>query len=346
MDRESWEKTFKSVSEPPVEPLRKEGAESATEPLPGEGDEKSFMGPDKSTPGSRSWEAAFASREETDSGEASGGRDDAAFPGTEGPGSSGSDLSAEQKATGEVPSSSGSGQDNFDTIPPPGSGEGGASPPGDVLPDELKIALDNIWANMLVRSSNRPNTFLFCGSAREEGTTFTCFHLSLYLATEYHMKVLYVETGRDDHAEHPYLPGLRSQPGLISFFREDQPLRSLVCRTPYKSLFVIPSGLGKVQGRSGPVITYREQIKRLVYFCRSHFDATIFDAEPVLLNAGTVEFAKVVEEVVMVCRYGHSRREVILAALDKLKENGVVPVGFVFNDRQYPIHPSIYGLLR
>lgn len=211
---------------------------------------------------------------------------------------------------------------------------------------KLRSSLDDLWSNILLETKERPDTLFVCAATPGEGSTFTSFHLALFLALEANMKTLYVDTNFQFSENHSIIPRIQEYPGLTSFFMDNQPLSPLVLRTEYDNLFVLPSGFSKNRDFAGNSMFQKESLESLINFCRSNFDITIFDGQPIVSNPRMVELAKAVNHVILICRYGQSRREVSKLAIDKLRKNAVSIIGIVLNDRQYPIPASIYNTLK
>ena len=206
--------------------------------------------------------------------------------------------------------------------------------------------LDEIWVNILLKSEQRPETLLICGATRGEGCLFTSFYLSLFLALGHGMRVLYVDTNVNAFAQNPYIPISPDHSGLASYFIENQSLSSLILGTEYDNFFVLPSGSGKVENKRQNVIMETEDLENLTSFCRNNFDITIFAGQPITMRPVMIEFAKVVDQLVLVCRYGFSRREVSRLAIEKLMQNNIMPLGIILNNRRYPVPTWVYRILK
>jgi len=212
---------------------------------------------------------------------------------------------------------------------------------------KLRRSLDDVWANILLASKTKPSTLMLCGATNGEGCTFTSFHLSLFLTLEYEMRVLYVDTSTDGSGKHSIIPKLNERPGLAAYFTDDQPLSSLILQSEYPNLFILASGTAKVKGGLKKNIIFKQDsMKNLFSFCRENFDIAIFDGQPITFSPTMIEFAKSVDQVVLVCRYGYTRREISTLAVEKLHKHDVNLLGLIFNDRQYPIPPKVYNLLK
>jgi|WetSurMetagenome_2_1015567.scaffolds.fasta_scaffold197308_2 hypothetical protein len=212
--------------------------------------------------------------------------------------------------------------------------------------ESMRPSLDAIWADILLRSDERPRSLLFCGSSRNEGNSFVAFHFSLFLALEYGLKTLYVESGLDYAPKPGYLEEARGLPGLSSYILQNQALASIVLQTRFPNLFAIPAGYQESRGRYCTLIHQKGILRELMGFCREHFDITVVDGQAVSLAPSAIEFARVVDQVILTIRYGDSRREVCRLVVDKLAENGIRQLSAVLNDRQYPVPAKLYSRLK
>jgi Mrp family chromosome partitioning ATPase len=207
--------------------------------------------------------------------------------------------------------------------------------------------LDKIWTNIHLEKVDRPSkTFLFCGATRGVGATFISFHLALSLALERNMKVLYVDANLDDPEGRSVLQNIQSYPGLASYLAGYRTVDSLILETQYRNLSILPSGAREILNHPSSVPHAPRTIGEFVAYCKARYDATIFDAEPVVEYPSTTAIAKEVDRTILVCKYGFSRREVCRLAIDKMKENDVFVAGVVLNEREYPLPASIYATVK
>ena len=209
--------------------------------------------------------------------------------------------------------------------------------------DSIKDALENIWISATIGENARPDTLMFCGAVKGEGASFLAAHFALFLAMEYERRVLLVDTAMDGGAGG--FPGCEFNEGLSTFLEKGVPLRSLVRGTEFKNLYFLPGGKGRKPAGAMSFVRHEDCLSALAAFCREQFDVAIFDGQPVITNPAMIEFAQAVEMVLMVCRYGVSRREVTRLAVNKLTAAGITVRGTVLNAREYPVPPGIYKLL-
>ena len=206
---------------------------------------------------------------------------------------------------------------------------------------KMSYQLSEIWANVLIQSKQSIETLLVCGATRKEGNTFVSFYLSMYLSKEYNMKILYVDTNLNQAV----IPKIQNLPGLYSFVSEKLDLASLIVQTEFPGLYLLPSGSGKISKNSGTNMLSSEHIEILMNYCRTNFDMTIIDGQPLTASPAMIEFSRLVDMTALVCRYGYSRWEVSKLAIDKLHNYGITSIGVILNDRQFPIPQNLYKMM-
>ncbi|MCL2669903.1 MAG: CpsD/CapB family tyrosine-protein kinase [Syntrophaceae bacterium] len=205
----------------------------------------------------------------------------------------------------------------------------------------MRNALSDCWANILVETKQAVSAVLVSGAARNEGATFISYHLAMFLAKEFNMKVLYVDTNLD----RPGIPRTQNLPGVYSYLSEGKGLSSLIVQTEYPGFYLLPSGAGKVaKNISGNMLT-RGPLSALMDFCRNNFAVTIIDGQPLTSSPAMIECARLVDMTLLVCRYGHSRQEVSKLAIEKLQMFGVTSIGVILNDRKFPVPQKLYQRL-
>lgn len=218
--------------------------------------------------------------------------------------------------------------------------------PGSIPLELYNGFLDSIWTRLLLRAPHPPRSVMIFGATRGEGATFTSFHLSLFLACIHQKKVLYVDLDFEKQQSSPLIPDDGTRPGLVSFFLDRLPVESLIWKTQYPNLLVLPAGPKRMKGRASFVLDDEGLLSELADYCRSNFDVTIFDGQPALEFPSTIAFARFADQSVMVCRYGYSRREVSKLAIKRMQEAGVNVAGVILNDREFVIPTSIYKRLK
>lgn len=215
-----------------------------------------------------------------------------------------------------------------------------------VVTNQLRHHLYNTWATILIKAPESPKTLLFCGANSGEGTSFVSYHLALFLCLEYNLRILYVETDPDGQRPYPALPDGEGCPGLAAYFNEDRPLGSLILETETPGFHVLPDASRSDMPGISKIISEKEAVRQLMHYCSEQYDVTVFDGQPVLKSPRVIGFARAVDQVLFVCRYAVSRREVSRLAIEKLHQGGVNIMGVLLNDRQYPVPARIYRSLK
>jgi Mrp family chromosome partitioning ATPase len=223
----------------------------------------------------------------------------------------------------------------------PRTSSGGLITPYPGLLSKMQYSLSDTWANVMLETGQSAQTLLVCGSAGKEGVTMISFHLAMFLSKEYNMKVLYVDT----NLNHTAIPDMKNLPGVYSFVSEQKDLAPLILQTEYPGFYLLPSGSGTIPKNIGGNMLSREPIENLLQFCRSHFDMTIIDGQPLVSSPVMFEFARAADLTLLVCRYGYSRHEVSKIAIDKLHKYGITSIGVILNDRKFPVPQKLYRLM-
>jgi Mrp family chromosome partitioning ATPase len=218
---------------------------------------------------------------------------------------------------------------------------GKLSTPYPAILSRMRYSLSDCWANIMLETKQNVETLLVCGASRKEGATFVSFHLAMFLSKEYSMKVLYVDT----NLNHTTIPKIQNLPGVYSFVSEKKDLASLVVQTEYPGFYLLPSGSGTTAKNIGSNMLSREPIETLIHFCRDNFDVTIIDGQPLASSPVMIEFARVVDMTLLVCRYAYSRQEVSKLAVDKLQKFGITSIGVILNDREFPVPQQVYKIM-
>ncbi|MGO8943652.1 MAG: AAA family ATPase [Syntrophobacteraceae bacterium] len=218
---------------------------------------------------------------------------------------------------------------------------------GPPLLDELGDFLDKIWINLNLKTAHQyPKTFLFCGATRGVGVTFLSFYMSLSIALERNMRVLYVDANVDVPHASSVIPNIQSYAGLATYLAGYQSPETLILQTQYKNLSALPSGSNEMVRQANSDQRDARTISEFISYCKAHYDVTIFDGQPAVEFPSTTAFARAVDNTILVCKYGVSRREIARLVIDKLKENGVSLAGVILNERRLPIPASVYRILK
>jgi protein-tyrosine kinase len=218
---------------------------------------------------------------------------------------------------------------------------GSLSAPYPAILSKMNYGLSDTWSNILLEREQDIRTLLVSGAVRKEGNTLISYHLAMFLSKEYSLKVLYVDT----NLNHEPVPKIKNLPGLYSFVSEGKELASLVVKTDYPGLYLMPSGAGKIAKNIGSNMLTREPIEYLVQFFQDNYDITVIDGQPLTISPVMFELAKKVDMTLLVCRFGVSRQEVSKLAVEKLISCKTKSLGVILNDRQFIVPQKLYKLL-
>ena len=208
---------------------------------------------------------------------------------------------------------------------------------------KIRDFLNEIWVNILLNSDEIPKAILVSSSKEGEGVTYISSHMALLLALEHDKKVLYVDT--NINKKHKHVFDINVSNGLKNYLTGNVSIDSVIYKTNYDNLFVVPSGYDAAHPEK---VIHMHPSKRLEYFvkyCNEGFDLVFYDGQAIVIYPEMISFAKFIDQFVMVCLYAETRIEVTKFVLDRLKKNKISIAGVVLNKREYPIPAVIYKYL-
>ena len=196
----------------------------------------------------------------------------------------------------------------------------------------------NRLANRLLdlRSGTRGTVIGIASSASGEGSSFVSYNAALYLASNYHQKVVWI----DGNFLSPQAQ-LRDQSGPT-----------------FSSLLQDPSAVGNLVVDSNPHLVgagsnligvkglfadgkYRQMLMALA----NRFDFVIVDLPPVLANADSSLMAAGCDGMLLVIEQKFLKWEIIEHGIEDLREKGVQVLGSVINRREFALPKAIYDRL-
>ena len=229
----------------------------------------------------------------------------------------------------------------------PASGEASAAVAAPVvIPPALSIALEEIWTNILLNSGKKPGTLFIGGARGGEGATFISRYLSLFLARESSLRVLYIDADPLNRASLFRISEHADKRGLSAFLLEDESLSYLAIETEVERLHMLPPG-DRDAGRLAEILLSRPELQEeFLSFCESNYDLAIFDSLPLLSTPIMAGVARLAEAVVLVCRAAHTKRETIHSVIGRLEKSGARITGMVLNGRTFPVPVHIPNFLK
>jgi exopolysaccharide/PEP-CTERM locus tyrosine autokinase len=161
----------------------------------------------------------------------------------------------------------------------------------------------------------------------EEGKSFICANLAIIMAQGMEQHALMVE-GDLRRPSLARLFGLNNDRGLVNFLQDGQDISTLIKDTGFKKLSIIPSGPTPINpaelldSKKMPSII-EELVKRY------HDRFILIDSPPMTAASEIAVLAKYVDGVILVVRWGKSRREQVKELVDLIGKTKIL--GVVFN---------------
>ena len=181
-------------------------------------------------------------------------------------------------------------------------------------------------ALLLSRAGGLKSLVITSAFARE-GKTATAVNLAVVLA-QLGKRVLLVDADLHKPRLHEVL-GVSNRTGLVSILAENlEPARAII-KTELPDLFVVPSGPSS-PNPSG--LLSSEAMTRFLELSCLNFDYVVLDAPPVVPLADAIIVGSQTDGVVLCVQGGHTPREQVLKARDKLLRSGVRILGVLLNN--------------
>jgi exopolysaccharide/PEP-CTERM locus tyrosine autokinase len=172
-----------------------------------------------------------------------------------------------------------------------------------------------------------PRTVLVTSATPGEGKSFVCANLGISFAQGVDHHGLLV----DADLRKPTLAKLFGHPndfGLVNYLRDMENLEELITGTGVDTLSILPAGPPPVNPAE---LLGSESMASLILELGTRYEdrVVIFDSPPLHAAAETVILAKHVDAVVLVVRWGTSRREHVQALVERIGPKKII--GVVFN---------------
>jgi exopolysaccharide/PEP-CTERM locus tyrosine autokinase len=176
-------------------------------------------------------------------------------------------------------------------------------------------------------SGKTPKTILVTSVVPNEGKSFVCANLGIALAQgmEHHALMLDCDFRRPALSQ---LFGLSNDTGLVDHLQNNVDLSLLIRKTGQDKLSLIPCG--KPPKNPSELLDSNRMISLINELSQRYQDRIIlFDSPPNIVASETSILAKHLDGVILVVRYGASKREHIKKIVDTI--GGEKILGLVFN---------------
>jgi exopolysaccharide/PEP-CTERM locus tyrosine autokinase len=160
-----------------------------------------------------------------------------------------------------------------------------------------------------------------------EGKSFVCANLGIALAQGMDNYSLIVDCDLRKPALHKFF-GLPLERGLVNYLRDGEELTSMIIPSGVETLTLLPAGPPPVNPAE---LLGSDSMIRLVDELESRYDdrILILDSPPMEAASETAILAQHVDAVILVVRWGGSRREYVQKLVERIGKDRIV--GVVFN---------------
>ncbi|PIE55896.1 MAG: exopolysaccharide biosynthesis protein [Desulfobulbus propionicus] len=173
----------------------------------------------------------------------------------------------------------------------------------------------------------RPRSLLITSADAGEGKSFICANLAISMAQGVDTHSLLVDGDLRKPTQHR-LFGLESDRGLTDFLLDQVPLEHLIFPSGVDKLSILPAGPPPINPAellgSGAMASLVEEV-----VLRYEDRLVLLDSPPLHAASETAVLAQQVDAVILVVRYGRSRREHIKSMVEILGKDKIL--GIVFN---------------
>jgi len=171
---------------------------------------------------------------------------------------------------------------------------------------------------LLQRHGDTPVRSLLVTSARpREGTSTIVGCLALTFANSAACRGVLVVDTCSDRPQQQKLFGIHRTPGLSEFLEGDCPAAEVIKFTAVERVHVLPVGAAELR-----ILDYQARFQEWLRGASEEYDAVIIDAPSVSESTIPEAVASLVDGVVLVVRSGHSPRDVVNDAFQRLAVAG------------------------
>ncbi|WDN87034.1 hypothetical protein BuS5_00002 [Desulfosarcina sp. BuS5] len=190
--------------------------------------------------------------------------------------------------------------------------------------EQFKMLRTNI---LFPVSGQPPRSILVTSAMPGEGKTFVAANLAVSIARNINEHVLLIDCDLRKPSIHTRF-GYNNVRGLSEYLSRNVPLASLLLKTKIKKLTLLPGG--KIPDNPSELLSSEAMKKMLVEVTERYKDRIIIiDSPPPQLTAETNVIARQVDGILLVIKYGGTKREMVAEMIGRLGKEKVL--GVVFN---------------
>jgi polysaccharide biosynthesis transport protein len=182
------------------------------------------------------------------------------------------------------------------------------------------------------QNGNRPQIIVLTSPSPKDGKSTIISNLAIAMA-EINRRVLLIDADMRMPRVHKIFDITNSW-GLsdVLYDRipiEDYPEESIVRKTQIPNLSILPSGPRRVSISS---LLYSHRMAELLFRFRRDFETVLIDTAPMLQISDARVLARLSDGVILVCRAGHTTRDVAITAIHCFEEDGTPVLGTILNN--------------
>lgn len=219
--------------------------------------------------------------------------------------------------------------------------------PGTETPQQAFYQVDTeryqaLKVNLLARYSDTPiKTILFTATTHGDGASTIAINFATTLSKDCKLKVLLVDVNLRTPALHEVFH-IDKQGGLSNLLSNNGKITGNIHKIGPGGFYVLPCG----SNHSVPVSLFESpRFDRFLKIMRERFDYVILDAPPFSQFSDSRVICSKVDGVILVLKYGITRRQIAIRIKNELKDSGGKLLGVVMNKRKYYIPRWIYKRL-
>ena len=185
--------------------------------------------------------------------------------------------------------------------------------------EQFKILRTNI---LFPLAGNSPRSILLTSAAPGEGKTFASANLAISIALNINRHVLLIDADMRQPQLHRRF-GFGLMPGLSDYLAEGRPLSSLLLKTKVDKLTLLPAG---PPPDNPSELIGAERMSSLIAEVANRYPdrIVVIDAPPPALAAETSVLARQVDGILVVVRYGKTRRDDLADLVVRLGEKKIL----------------------
>jgi exopolysaccharide/PEP-CTERM locus tyrosine autokinase len=185
--------------------------------------------------------------------------------------------------------------------------------------EQFKILRTNI---LFPLAGNPPRSILVTSTAPGEGKTFAAANLAISIALNINRYVLLIDADLRRPQMHARF-GFPSVSGLSDYLAEGRPLSTLLLHTKVEKLTLLPAGAPP--SNPSELISSERMANLLTEVTARYPDRLVLiDAPPPAMAAETGVLARQVDGILVVVRYGSTRREALADLVNRVGEKKIL----------------------